>query len=298
MDKQVLIDALIAADNGRARSQQKAVGVSSLGDCRAKVWHMVNGTEPTNTTKRLPAIMGTAIHSAIETALAGSGFLLEHRVELPGLPPATIDCFDPVNGEVIDWKTVKLSGVPYFLSKQKRWQVQVYGYLMQQSGFDVRTVTLVGIPRDGDESDVFVHSEPFDEAVALEALAWLRDVESEPFPIPEREGLFCEQYCQFWGACGGRPKDLVGDPIVDETVVTAVNDYLAISEQLKDLDARKDAIKDVLAGVSGVTFDGVKVSWQQVAGRVTPDLDALKALGVAVPMKTGAASLRLTVKKG
>lgn len=300
MDKQILIDALLSTDNDRARSKQTAIGVSQLGGCRRQVWEQLQGHEGKNPTLRLASIMGTAIHASIEQALQNKGYLLEFRVEAKdGLPPATIDCFDPETGTVTDFKTITKKNADYFVSKQKRYQVHTYGYLMVQAGYKVTTVQLLGIPRDGNELDVIDWSEPYDESVALEALAWLKDVESRTVaPEPERDAAtFCKTYCAFFGDfCSGKAKDLSGEPIVDELVTEAVSDYVQISEQIKVLEARKDAAKAALEGVSGVTIDGLKVSWSEVAGRSTPDMDAIKLLLPEVPMKQGASSVRLMVK--
>lgn len=308
MDKQILIDKLVEMDKARPRSLQTAIGVSSLGDCRRRVWHLNRQDIGTNEVTRLPAIMGTAIHAAIESAFAG-GFadrkemdqpMIEYRVELDGLPPATIDYYDPLEYEVVDWKTIKLSGVDYFLTKQKRWQVQVYGYLLEQSGFPVRTVSLVGIPRDGTERDIIVHSEPYDANVALDALSWLNDVIAcEEPPAPEREpNTFCKSYCQFYGElCQGMPKDLAGQPIVDEAATKAAKRYTEIAVEIKKLEAEKESAKAALEGQQGITIDGIKVSWSEIAGRRTPDLDKIASLlGEDVPMKQGDPTQRLTVK--
>lgn len=300
MDKQTLIDALVAVDNARPRSLQTAIGVSSLGGCRREVWHQLQGHTGQARGTRLPAIMGTAIHNSIEQAFAGQDrYLIEHRVELDDLPPATIDCYDTLENEVIDWKTTKKSNLDYFPSTQQRWQVQVYGYLMTQSGYEVSNVTLVAIPRDGNENDIKVHTEPFDRAVAVEALNWLDDLtaRTEP-PAPEKDAAsWCSQFCDFYGSlCGGKTKDFTGEAITDERAESAAKRYVEVSAQLKALEAEKDAAKAALEGTSGITMDGIRVSWSEVAGRQTPDTDAIKfALG-EIPMKQGSPSLRLTVK--
>lgn len=299
MDAKTLIDALVAVDAERPRSKQTTIGVSSLGGCARKVWHSLQGDVGTPRGNRLPAIMGTAIHAAIEQAFAGSGALIEHRVEIDGFPPATIDYFNPATGEVVDWKTIKKSGADWFVNKQKRWQVQTYGYLMALDGYDVKTVTLVGIPRDGDENDIIIHSEPFDAAVALEAFAWLKAIETadEP-PAPEMDAVsWCSKFCDFYGdLCGGIKKDTVGEAITDETAEKAAARYLEVNAQLKALEAEKEAARAALEGVNGVTMDGIKVSWTETRGRESVDMDAVKFLLPEVPMKTGAPSLRLTVK--
>jgi uncharacterized protein YjbJ (UPF0337 family) len=239
--------------------------------------------------------------------MAGGTALIEHRVEIDGLPPATIDYFDTATGEVVDWKTIKMSGRDYFVSQQKRWQVQVYGYLLEKAGFEVKTVTLVGIPRDGTEDDIIVYSEPYDAAVAEDALAWLEDVVSrQDPPAPERDAVsFCQKYCNFYGSlCSGIPKDTTGEAITDDDATRAAKDYKLVSEQIKELESVKDNLKSALEGVSGITIDGIKVSWSEIAGRKTPDnTEILKLLqthfdeGLSeLPSKTGAPSLRLTVK--
>jgi hypothetical protein len=306
MDQKKLVGLLLAQDNARPRSQQKAIGVSSLGDCRRKVWHMSQGHEGTNPTLRLASMLGTAIHAMIESAVAEDGVLIEHRVENPGLPPATIDYFDTRTGEIVDWKTIKLSGVDYFVTKQKRWQVQTYGYLMSLAGYEVKTVTLVGIPRDGSENNIIVHSEPYDEQIALEALAWLKEVEAqtEP-PAPERDPVsFCSSYCAFYGSlCAGKAPDFSGTPIVDDNATKAASRYIEINTTIKQLEAEKDAVKTALEGVSGITIDGIKVSWSEIAGRKSPDTEEILRLlqthvdeSMELPMKSGSASVRLNVK--
>ena len=306
MDAKKLTDLLLAQDDARPRSKQTAIGVSSLGDCRRKVWHMSKGDKGSNITLRLPSMLGTAIHAMIEQAVIEDGVLIEHRVENPGLPPATIDYFDTRTGEVVDWKTIKMSGIDYFVTKQKRWQVQTYGYLMSLAGHDVKTVTLVGIPRDGTERDIIIHSEPYDQTIALEALQWLKDVEAETTaPAPERDPVsFCKNYCPFFGQlCAGKAPDYSVDPIVDPVATDAAKRYVQISKQIKELESEKDATKAALEGVAGITIDGIKVTWSEMAGRKTPDTDEILKLlqthvdeNMDLPMKTGASSARLLVK--
>jgi len=87
---------------------------------------------------------------------------------------AHVDLWIPETGDVVDWKTSKVKNLSYFPSKQQRWQVQVYGYLIEKSGIGTpKNVNLVAIARDGDERDIKVHTEPYDPAIAEEALNWL-----------------------------------------------------------------------------------------------------------------------------
>lgn len=203
-----VIKALINKDNDRPRTKQKTVGVSSLGGCRRKVWHMLQQHEGENKVLRLPSMMGTAIHTMIEDALSAlesDDYQLERRVEVEGLPAGTIDLFIPSLGAVVDWKTTKKSSLSYFPSTQQRWQVQVYGYLLTQAGETVNTVSLVAIPRDGNERDIKLHTETYDETVALNALLWLELVQNGEKPIPEKNKSFCQDWCEFYGShCNGK----------------------------------------------------------------------------------------------
>lgn len=191
-----------------ARDVQKAVGPSEIGGCRRKVWHRLEGTPVTNPgTLRLASSLGTAIHSWIEETLGGNErFLLETRVERDGIR-GHIDCFDLERNEVIDWKTIKMSGIPFFPDKQKRWQVQVYGWLMS-SLRPVDSVCLVGIPRDGTDREIITHTEPYDERIALEALGWLKEIrQMVDTPRPEKKRGFCRDYCPYFD-----PTEIIGCP--------------------------------------------------------------------------------------
>lgn len=185
------------------RARQRNVGPSEVGGCRRKTWHKLNRTPETNpNTKILAATLGTAIHSWIEKTLkSDTRYLLETRVERDGMV-GNVDCYDTLRNEVIDWKTIKVSGIPYFPDKQKRTQVQLYGWLLSQT-YKVETVCLVGIPRDGSDDQIVTHVEPYDESVAMEGLAWVADVRArvEP-PKPEKRKSFCRNYCGFYDPSG------------------------------------------------------------------------------------------------
>jgi hypothetical protein len=154
--------------------------------------------------------MGTAIHGALHTGILAHDpfneeWLTEVEVTRDGLM-GHVDAFHIPTGEVVDWKTsVKKNLARGWPADAQRWQVHTYGWLLSGAGHDVRTVTLVGIPRDGDERALAVHSEPYDPAVALEALAWLGEVRAlTEAPAPEKHASFCNLYCPFFGPnCGG-----------------------------------------------------------------------------------------------
>jgi len=305
--KELLIKALHEKENKRGRSTQVQIGPSELGGCRRKVWYRLNNQPETNDSElKLAAIMGTAIHSAIESALADNkDVLLEQTVEYDGMK-AHVDCFIPGTGDVVDWKTVKTKNLNYFPSKQQRWQVQVYGYLIQKSGLGkVQTVNLVAIPRDGDERDVAIHSEPYDEAIALEALDWLSAIKtSDLAPEPEKDESYCRFYCKYYDAsgemgCVGLKKERTKNELPqienEEASLDALH-YTQVDQQIKDLETKKNELRDKLLGITGVTSTGYEVKWTTVQSN-TVDKDAVeKALGF-VPTKQGKESARLSIKK-
>jgi len=304
--KDLLVKALHEKENARPRSTQVQIGPSELGGCRRKVWYRLNNQPETNDAElKLAAIMGTAIHSAIESALAGNkSILLESTVEYNGMK-AHVDAFLPDTGDVIDWKTVKAKNLSYFPSQQQRWQVQVYGYLIDKSGVGKpRTVNLVAIPRDGDERDIKVHSEPYDEKIALEALDWLAAIkESAEAPAPERDESYCKFYCKYYDStgemgCVGLKKERTKTelPIIDNPDAdTTAMEYLQLDNQIKELTERKEALRDGLSGLLGVTKSGFEIKWTAVQNNSVDKEAVEKALGF-VPIKQGKESARLSVK--
>jgi CRISPR/Cas system-associated exonuclease Cas4 (RecB family) len=310
--KELLIEVLRAKDAGRARSKQTQVGPSELGGCRRKVWYRINGREATNNNElKLAAIMGTAIHAEIEKSISvldpkGEKYLVETEVEYNGMK-AHIDLYIPETGDVIDWKTVKVKNLSYFPSQQQRWQVQVYGYLLDKSGKGKpRTVNLVAIARDGDERDVKVHSEPYDPKMAEEALNWLAAIkESAVAPEPERDQSYCRFYCKYFDesgkvGCTGIKKELIkeGEVFIDnQEVDTSALKYLQLDAKIKELLDQKESLRTSLEGFTGQTNSGIQIIWSTIAGRESVDIDEVKKLLGNVPIKKGQESIRLSVKQ-
>jgi CRISPR/Cas system-associated exonuclease Cas4 (RecB family) len=311
--RELVIDVLRKKDATRSRSSQKQVGPSELGGCRRKVWYRLNDQPETNDNElKLAAIMGTAIHASIEEALAledpsGEKYVVEQVVEF-GDMKAHIDLWIPESGAVVDWKTVKKNNLSYFPSIQQRWQVQVYGYLLEKSGKGKpKTVNLVAIARDGNENDVQIHTEDYDPAIAEEALNWLAAIkESTEVPEPEKSASYCQHYCKYYDAsgemgCVGIKKGLVkGEelPPIDNPDVDALSiTYLQLEEKLKTLTIQKDAIKSALEGFTGVTNYGVEIKWSTVSGGTRVDTEEVERLLGFVPKKQGQESIRLSVKQ-
>ena len=210
--QEMVSKTLNAHDASRARSRQVEVGPSGVGGCHRRLWHELAGTEHTNDGDKLGAICGTFIHTGIEQALRrqdpfGDIYELEIGVEYDGLR-GNVDCYDKVNRMVIDWKTNKKGGARYFGkgNRQQIWQIQLYGWLLTQNGYVVEDVSLVGIPRDGKMKDILVHTEPYDPAIAQEALDHLNKtkqmVQIGEKPAPEKTLAFCADFCPFYDPSG------------------------------------------------------------------------------------------------
>ena len=306
--KELLVKALHDVENRRSRSTQVQIGPSELGGCRRKVWYRLNNQPETNDNElKLAAIMGTAIHGAIENALSSNkDVLLEQTVEHNGMK-AHVDCFIPSIGAVVDWKTVKTKNLSYFPSQQQRWQVQVYGYLIAKSGLGkVQTVSLVAIPRDGDERDVLVHTENYDESIALEALNWLEAIKlSDTAPDPERDESYCKFYCKYYDAsgemgCVGLKKGLTKTelPVIEDSEADkSALEYLQLDAKIKELSERKDALRDGLTGLLGITKSGIQVQTSAVKGSFIVDKDEVKEKLGYLPGKEGKGTIRVTVKQ-
>jgi CRISPR/Cas system-associated exonuclease Cas4 (RecB family) len=308
--KELLLHVLHSKDASRDRSQQTEVGPSEIGGCKRKVWYRLNAQPHTNENQsKLAAIMGTAIHAAIEEAIGaldpeGKEYLVETEVAY-GDMKAHVDLFVPSTGAVIDWKTSKIKNLSYFPSNQQRWQVQVYGYLLSKNGYEVKTVNLVAIARDGAEKDIKVHSEPYDETMALAALSWLENVKASPtLPEPEKDESFCKDYCQYYDAteemgCGGLKKEriVLSEVVIEDAEVDKhALHYLQLDAKIKELEKEKDSLKASLEGNTGTTASGVEISWTIVKGRETVDAKEVEKLLGFVPKVIGNESTRLIIK--
>jgi len=309
--KDLLLTVLHEKDANKSRSKQTQVGPSEIGGCRRKVWYRLNDQPETNfQLKKLAAIMGTAIHSEIEKSIEavdpnGEKYWVETEVEYDGIK-AHIDLFIPETGSVVDWKTSKVKNLSYFPSMQQRWQVQVYGYLLEKSGkAKVKDVNLVAIARDGDESDVRIHTEPYDEVMALEALQWLANVKAlTEAPAPEKDANFCKNYCQYYDAsgemgCVGLIKEriVLSEVVIEDAQVdTHALKYLQLDEKIKELEKEKDSLKSSFEGTTGVTASGIQISWTTVKGRETVDSEQVEKLLGFLPKVVGKESIRLNIK--
>lgn len=202
-----LITAMRVGQSSK-RKNQKTIGPSEFGGCERKTWLKLHDQPVTNpNTIMMSAVMGTAIHTYIQDSFTkldpwGERFIMELELKVDDIT-GHVDMYDKENQLVVDWKTTKKNNIKYFPSLSQRWQVQLYGYLLTENNYPVKNVSLVAIPRDGDERDIYYHEEPYDINTVKDALNWYRAIEAmESSPPPGKESWFCQYYCKYYDPSG------------------------------------------------------------------------------------------------
>jgi hypothetical protein len=182
-----------AIDN-QPRTLQTRIGPSEIGtSCDACLVSKLGGVrEKRDGAAWLPYI-GTCTHEGLsEIVMAANGdaarYLVEATVSVGTVGGVDItghaDLFDLRQGEVVDWKitganTLKkakpcLRDPARVAAVFPSYHVQrhLYGYGFTRRGLKVRTVTLAFLPRNAPSlRDAIVLSEPYNEAVAVAAIA-------------------------------------------------------------------------------------------------------------------------------
>ena len=204
----LLKTALKENDKARERSLQTELGASSVYGCKRQAWSILRQVPKTNhNTESLAAIIGTAVHATVAEAMKnidvfGDDFLIEQGFSTPDLK-GHCDLFIKSTGTVIDWKTTTKKNLSKFPTEQQKMQVQLYGYLIEEAGYQVNTVSLVAILRDGQMKDTKVHQEPYDRNKALEGIQWIKDLQNTVYaPAPERPRIFCKDFCEWYDPTG------------------------------------------------------------------------------------------------
>jgi hypothetical protein len=84
--------------------------------------------------------------------------------------------------------------------------------------------------------------------------------------------------------------------IEDRSAADKALTYLQLDNKIKELTTQKDALKEALAGVVGVTDTGVEVRWSTVAGAKQVNKEKVEELLGYLPIIEGKETLRLSVK--
>ena len=212
-------DTIWMAEHSTARSAQKAVGWSGIGDaCPRKLAYQLTDTAISNRPDPLKAMVGTGGHLVMAEHYrrldGGSGrYATEIPVSYRGVP-GTADLLDRRRGVVIDWKFKPLAKIKRLaregvatLSPGYVVQAHGYGAGLRAAGEQVSAVALCFIPTDSVLADIHVWSAPLDVAVAdkaVDRLAALRGFSGAQ--IPPRPGPLCP-WCPYFRAGHTGPLD-------------------------------------------------------------------------------------------
>lgn len=263
-------DLLLQWDRRRARSQQKELGWSEVGGCRRRAGYRLAGTEPTNPSGSIQAVMGTAIDEAINSIAAELGISHQQSTEFLGiaghfdrLESSVTDNFrdhDIKPDTVVDTKTVgtdrwlehiEINGAP------QGHQYQVHGYAagLLMMGYPIRYVRIDYLARDTGREWSWV--KPYDPMVTKAAVEWLTNVKRTPVEMLPRDfepdSAFCRS-CPFERECWGGavvdkdPRSVIH--VEDPDTARYARELKDARGQIEELKARAKRLAGILDAVS------------------------------------------------
>lgn len=161
------------------RARQVSLGPSDLGgECDRQLAYKVAGIRGFNHGDPWPAAVGTAIHAYLENVIRkyakehGGAWLIENRVVVTPQIGGKADLAR--TGQVLDIKSMGKDILDKTRkegpSRKYQTQIQLYGYGLNQSGYPIKEVAIVCVPRSGWLKDIHVWAAPYDPSVAEAAL--------------------------------------------------------------------------------------------------------------------------------
>lgn len=183
---------LIDYEHQRPRSQQVALGPSELGTpCAQQIARKL--VDPVRSRPHEPlwaSFQGTAVHGLMDKVIA---FWNAQEGRERWLPIARLQVADGITGEadaydtdhetVVDWKHVGVTALKELrdkgtVSPEYRVQAHLYGRGYALLGRPVRAVRLVLLSRSWKFDDSEEWTEPYNEALALEAIERYRQIKA------------------------------------------------------------------------------------------------------------------------
>lgn len=181
--KRELTEIVLWNERESPRSKQVAIGPSELGvACDRRIaYKLANIPVVNDLSDPWPAVVGTAVHNWLESAVNGfqavngdRGWLTEMHVFPDPLVQGHSDVYNSRKKMIVDYKTagtevmrkVKKGQIPEGYIKQ----IQIYGLGHVLAGRPVERVALAFFPRSGWLDDMYVWQAPYDESVARGAL--------------------------------------------------------------------------------------------------------------------------------
>lgn len=219
--KKEIIEVVKWADWSSARSQQKTIGPSEIGDpCDRRIGYRIAEVPEVNDRfDPWAAIVGTSIHSWLDQAFTARNlasppneriWLTETRLPIAGQIRGRSDLFNLVENCVIDHK----GAGPSVMRKVAKdgpgpgyvVQIQLYGYGYKQLGYDVKKVALAFYPRAGWLRDLYVWTDDYKEDVALAALERISVIAQKVMNLD----MLNKSYEHRWEQIEARPSDSCG----------------------------------------------------------------------------------------
>lgn len=316
-------DLLLEWDRQRPRSRQRELGWSEVGGCRRRAGYRLAGTQPTNPGGSVQAVLGTAIHEAVQQRLnetAGPDDLVEYAVEFAGIP-GHIDRYEANTEDLIDVKTtssrfletIKVDGPP----RSHLWQVNGYAAaLIAQKSKKVRVRRIIIDYIARDTGELYRWTGKPDLKAVRDALAWLKLVRETPLDMLNRdyapEGPFC-QHCPFFSTCwdgavtGRDPRSVLFVEHPDGAAWAAELDAVrkqkkALAELEKKLVGVLDALRPNDVGYSDPVDVGYEKDLQwRISQTERLDADAVRAeyrkVGAEPPTKVSPTTKLVFVPK-
>ncbi len=241
---------------GQPRSQQKRIGPSEVGHpCDRRIGYRLAGVDPVNDRGvAWKPFVGTAVHELIGNAIGKAEvarmqdhdfrprFRVEDRLLVGSIGGEDIhgscDLFDEQHGAVWDWKFTTRNKIreeyrPHGPGQQYRVQAHLYGRGWQLLGYDVQSVGVIFLTRDGEFTDRHVWHEPYDQDVAIEALQRADSIASAiealgpDFTLPTlpTAAAYC-RFCPWFSqgstdiprSCAGHPQEQLEAPTLTQLI--------------------------------------------------------------------------------
>jgi CRISPR/Cas system-associated exonuclease Cas4 (RecB family) len=306
--EQTTADLLLAWDRTRPRSRQRELGWSEVGGCKRRAGYRMAGTEPSNAGGSLQAVMGTAIHDAVQQRLnetASPDDLVEYEVVFANIP-GHLDRYEADTCTLVDVKTTSSRWLEHIKvhgpSREHLWQVNGYAAALIRKGIRVLRLVIDYIARDTGELYRWEGiPDPREVKAALAWLAEVRDADLEMLPRQYApDGPFC-QHCPFLDVCweGAVPdRDrrsvlFVEDPDLRgwaDKLWQAKEDESDAKDRIAEAKGALDALRDIdtrgRSDVLDVGMDDVGLQWTVIESERlrTKDVRAeYKATGAEPP---------------
>jgi hypothetical protein len=176
----ILINRISDYVRSRPRDVQQAIGPSEVGEpcSRALIARLMNVPQRPE-RPNWKAEVGTAIHEDLKVMFGGDrDYIVESPVTVGFIDSepvtGTCDLFHIPSGTVVDWKSKGRTTMTNHKRKgpgpRYETQAQLYGLGYVGLGYEVKTVQIEFLPRDGELADGFGWAAPFQPLLGLAAL--------------------------------------------------------------------------------------------------------------------------------